>query len=140
MTPFQFSLLYFIQQKCSSFIWFYCFFRFVALFACVWKRSFSLDLLHCLRVFGRGLFLSICCTVCVCLEEVFFIKLFLLFSSLFVLFLIFFIFLFLFSFGCFVLLFCFVFVFFPFSFSFSFRYVFFSSCRFFCVIYFSVSI
>jgi hypothetical protein len=38
------------------------------------------------------------------------------------------------------LLFCFVFVFFPFSFSFSFRYVFFSSCRFFCVIYFSVSI
>ena len=52
MTPFRFSLLYFmfIQQNISSFIWFYCFF-------------------------------SICCTVCVCLEEVFFVKLFLLFSS-----------------------------------------------------------
>ena len=44
MTPFHFSLLYFmlIKHNVSSFIWFYCFFfRFVALFACVWKKSFS---------------------------------------------------------------------------------------------------
>ena len=104
--------------------------------------AFFFDLLHCLCVFGRGLSLSICCTVCVCLEEVFFVKLFLLFSS-FVCFVFnfFFLLVFLFLFYCFiVLLFCFVFVFFSFSFSFSFRYVFFSSCRFFCVIYFSVSI
>ena len=98
MTPFHFSLLYFIQQNVSSFIWFYwVFFRFVALFACVWKRSFSSSYFFYLVV-------------------------------LFVLFLIFF----------FVCLFCFVFVFFPFSFSFPF--VFFSSYRFFCAIYFSVSI
>ena len=130
MTPFHFSLLCFIQQNFSSSIWFYYFFfRFVALFVCVWKRSFCLDLLHCLCVFGRGLFLSICCTVCVCLEQVFFIKLFLLFSS-------FVCFVFNFLFFSFVVLLCFCF----FSFSFSFPFVFCSSYRFFCVIYVSVSI
>jgi hypothetical protein len=96
--------------------------RFVALFVCVWKRSFSLDLLHCLCVFGRGLFLSICCTVCVCLEEVFFVKLFLLFSSFVCFVFNFFFFLFFCFCFCFFVLLCFRFFFFFFFVSFFFFY------------------
>ena len=100
MTPFHFSLLYFmlIKHNVSSFIWFYCFFfRFVALFACVWKKSFSssyffyLVLLFVLFLIFFFFFFCLFCSVCFVL----------------------------FCFACFVLLFSFVFVFFLFHFRFA---------------------
>ena len=81
-------------------------------------------------LFGFITFFSICCTVCVCLEEVFFIKLFLLFSSFVCFVFNFFVF-------CFLFFFCFVFFFFPFHFRFV-MYFFFILWILLCYLLFSV--